>query len=235
MMKNKLLSLLIFISLIFAGCSMYDEDIGSSKCGEDIDLGYFKLIPKSIEDWFPYKEVNELTFINAEGGIITLQIEKREEEMTRNVNRVICEESTFDSALEIYWGEWLRVEYQGIYNDVNYTFYALLQVAGICCYHEEFTDLRLGDLITYHLEMNNDGEILGGYYQDYVNYRGNTISNADLGISPPDFVQEIEINGKTFNGIWCFSNSNGFPMLYVQQEQGIIAFQGLNNEVWTLQ
>ena len=228
-MKNELLSLLIFISLIFAGCS---------KCGKNIDLGDFKLIPKSIEDWFPYKEANELTFINAEGGIITMQIEKREEEMTHRVYRVICEESTFDSAKEIYWGEWLRVEYQGIYNDVNYTFSVELLVAGICCYQEEYTDLRLGDLITYHLEMNNDGEILVGYYQDYVNYRSNTISNHDLGISPPDFVQEIEINSKTYNDIWCFSElhlSNGYPLLYVQKEQGIIAFQGLNSEVWTLQ
>lgn len=228
-MKKIPLSLLIFILLIYSGCS---------RCGKNIDLGNFKLTPSSIEDWFPYKELNELTFVNGEGEIINLQIEKREELMNHSYYREICSKSSSDVSYEIFYGEYLSVEYRGINGDIKYEISVIFTIIGTYYhYHEEYSDLRLADQITYHLEINNDGNYLFGYYQDYVNYHGSGVPDDDLGIVYPDFAAEIEISGKTYNDVWYYPEdlTSGFPALYIQQGQGIIAFQGLNNEVWTLQ
>ena len=224
-MKNSVLRLLVLVLLIFTGCG---------KCGKNINLGNFELIPESIENWFPYRDVNELTFKNAEGGIMTLRIKEQEKEMIHNVHREICSESITDNALEVYWGESLYVKYHGKYDNVNYSISIMLRVVEIY-YNDEITDLRLKDKASYSFEIYNDGGwLFGGVYSYTVDYRGNTIpdENGDGGI--PDFLNVIDINGKAYNDVWHFYRE-GVPSFYFQQEKGIIVFQGLDDEVWELQ
>ena len=109
-----------------------------------------------------------------------------------------------------------------------------LQVAGIY-YNDEIADLRLKDLATYSFDIYNDsGWLFGGVYIYTVDFRGNAIPNVNGDSGIPDFLDTVDINGNAYNDVWYFYRE-GAPSFYIQQGQGIIAFQGLNNEVWELQ
>ena len=226
-MKYYPLSLLFFVLLIFAGCG--------NKCGEDVGLGNFELLPESVENWYPYEGINELIFKNAEGEIVTLEIGWQKREMTYFVLREICWESTLDYAQEYYWGECLSVQYGGAFNNINYSISVELSVMPIL-YYKENIDKRPYDKVFYEFNAfkeNETGYGSGGTIYFVVNNRGYTISDDDL-YSPPDFAQKMEINGITYNDVW-YSNYECTPTLYVQQGKGIIAFLGLNEEIWGLQ
>jgi hypothetical protein len=216
------LSLIILIVLLFTGCG---------KCGKNVNLGSFELKPQSIEDWYPYEGINNLNFKNEEGKIITLQILEQEVEMLHNVSREICRKSDFDAAVEYFWGEYLNTKYHGIYDEINFSISVSIQVAGIY-YNDGNTDLRLKDFATYSFNMYNDSKwLFGGVYINTVDYRGNPIPNVNGDSDIHEFLNTVDINGNTYNDVWYFYRE-GAPSFYIQQGQGIIAFQGLNNEVW---
>src|SRR5660398_172943 len=101
-MKYSLCATLIIVLLFFTECR--------SKCGEDVSLGEFELISSSKEDWFPYFSIDELSFKNGSGEIITLHLSTHENRMDRLSIQQICNEGWTESAEEYINGEWVYSE-----------------------------------------------------------------------------------------------------------------------------
>lgn len=221
-MNNNPLKFIIFISLLFAGCG---------KCGKDVYLGEFKLIPKSIEDWFPYNGIDELKFKNAEGEVLNLKIADRKEELINQVYRYTCYENYNDEASELIDGEYKYVNYQGTFNEMNYSVSISIMVEGIN-YSNNSSKIRLKDYVTYQVLVDNGP--YGCMYRYTVDFRDNPETNESGYTFFPEFLKETDINGKTYNDVWYFCTDYQ-SSIYVQQGHGIIAFQGLNDEVWELQ
>ena len=76
---------------------------------------------------------------------------------------------------------------------------------------------------------------VGGGVDIVASYRGNTIHDDDIAfLHVINFAEEIEINGVPYKDVWYWDRA-GTPSLYVQKYHGIIAFAGMDGEVWVLQ
>jgi len=204
---------------------------GCNRCGKNVDLGNFKLMTDTRADWYPYQGVNTLTFSNASGELISLSPEVREETMMYKSFRQTCTKGWADTAEEFYKGEWLLVHYRGVSNNISYRLEIIVSVEHIF----NSPSLVLYDRASYGSFVSGDsGTAVAGGVDIIASKRGNSFNHADITeFNYSDFTQEIEINGKTYRDVWYFDRQ-GTPSIYVQQGYGIIAFAGLNNEVWLL-
>jgi hypothetical protein len=102
--------------------------IFDKKCGDNIHLGDFLLMPESKEDWFPYLNMDELTFSNSAGKTITLKNTVLEEKMMYHPLGDICTGGWGDSAEEYFMGEWLLYGYSGSFDGISYKIEIILNV-----------------------------------------------------------------------------------------------------------
>jgi hypothetical protein len=204
---------------------------GCKQCGENISLGDFELLPESKADWFPYENIDELTFANLSGEIINLSKLVIMEELMYTSFREICNEGWADYAEEYYRGEWLMYEYSGFVNAIRYK----LEMTLFVDYLNNSSTLKLFDMAIFSSMITSSGQNgIGGSVYIIANNRGNTISPTDHHYILPEFAAEIEINGNIYQDVWYF-NREGTPSLYVQKYLGIIAFLGYDDEIWVLQ
>lgn len=224
-MKKYIINFTILILLFFVSCS---------KCGENVYLGDFYLMPQSKGDWFPFTGVEELTFNNATGDAITLKLVENEDKMAHQSIQQICSDGWSDTSEEYFKGEWLLSEYKGVFKNITYSILVILYVEKNI-YQWESIKFNLYDRISYQsiVDNENDKEIgVGGRIDLIANNRGNSLDINDLQLFiPSDFSEEMVINGITYQDVWYFDRE-GTPSLYVQQGQGIIAFLGFEGEVW---
>ena len=213
-----------FLLLLFAGCG---------ECGRHVKLGDYYLESESILDFFPYSEIKSLTFKNSEGKTLTCQLAEKEEDMIYNVHREICYESDFDKTNEYFNGEYLFARYEGSAEGIKYSLSISLQVSHIY-YGQEIPELRLRDFATYSLDFRSDSKYMdGGVYIFTISYRGNPVPSENPD-DEPVLLESIELNGSTYEEVWYYDQTD-IPGLYVQERKGIIAFEGINEEIWSLQ
>lgn len=220
---KKIMLLLLPAVLLLSGCS---------RCGKNVHLGDFSLINDTRDDWYPYRDVSTLTFTNGSGAQITLSRQEREETIRYVPFREICTEGWADTSEEFYRGEWLQTIYSGTFSIITYRLGIIVSVEHLFNY----PSLVLYDRAAYssYVAGVGQGTAVGGSVNILASKRGNSFNPNELPeFDTPDFASVIEINGKNYSDVWYFDRQ-GTPSLYVQQGYGIIAFAGLNNEVWVL-
>ena len=233
-MKHTPTSVCLVFLLVATGCL----SIFTDKCGDSINLGDFRLMPESKADWFPYLNLPELTFSNSAGKTIALRSLAREETMTFHSLGEICREGWADSAEEYFMGEWLHYVYGGSFDGISYELSMVLYVDPDRSLYTrgQAVSSILYDIVSYHSLTSREPDIgVGGSVYLITSYRGNTNVAEDLNfLDWDDFAEEIIINGVAYDDVWYF-NREGVPSLYVQKGRGIIAFAGMDDEVWVLQ
>lgn len=223
-----LISLIVFILL--NGCN--------NKCGEDVLLGNYEVTTQSKEDWFPYVDVETLTFVNDSGITISLDLVYSNSEMIRKVSKIICEKGE-SFATEYYECEFIQSGYEERSGDTFYFLSISLEVADNQGF--DFTDeLILYDVLSINLYVGRDdyGGNEDNSCQLYMltDKRGYNFNIANMPyLNQFGFSNEMTLNGKTFHDVWVGSNLKGIPALFLEQGKGVIAFVGLNDEVWVLQ
>lgn len=220
-MKNLMMFLAIPIVFLFSSCE---------KCGDNISLGDYTLIETTKQDWYIYDGLDRLSFKNTAGDLIALEIDEFEDRQLYTPVTKICNEGFGDSAEEYYNGEWILKRYKTVHNDITYSIETVLQVE-----NTSTSELRLYDAVNFSSNVDNlnDSDIgVGGSVYLFANDRGNTFAqpNDELPVVP-EFAAEIDINGVTYQNVYYF-NRAGVPSIYVQRNQGIIAFAGLDGELW---
>ncbi len=144
-----------------------------------------------------------------------------------------------DYTEEYYHGEWLVYEYGGSVNGVTYKIEISLKVEHL--FHQDAPDeqLTLYDMVTYNFSSTRGATTRRCGIPLNASYRGNQISDnySDFltlsHLSYNILASEILINEIPYNDVW-YSELDIFPV-YVKKGRGIIAFTGLDNELWVMQ
>jgi hypothetical protein len=221
--NHRIKSLLLLLVVFFTSCLR-------DKCGDNISLGEFELIPQSFTDWYPYRELDTLRFENKQGEIISLGLTERTEVWSYQSMGEFCNEGWADSAEEYFLGQWIQLKYSGTFDGINYFIEALLFVD----VPTDPASLKLYDYAVFssmtHRQFESSG--VGASVYIIANNRNNTFSQDEVLVTR-DFAEEMEINGEVYSDIWYF-NRGGVPSMMVQKGKGIIAFAGLNEEIWSI-
>lgn len=235
-MKSAKYFLFLFTSILFTQC-----DLLIDKCGDNVDLGSYELTTQSKTDWFPYLDVNEVSFKNGAGEEITLQIQENEEVMMYTPLAQICNEGFGDVSEEFIRCEWIYKTYTCVHNTISYKLEIALYI-DLAGQNANSFETILYDKISYSSVAYPDNDVssgVGGFVDLIANDRGNAIDFESTNLVPSEFSEEIEINGQTYQNVWYFNRewpaSVFTPGIYVQKGNGIIAFLGMNEEVWVLQ
>jgi len=226
-MKNQIYrftKILLLLAILFPSCLR-------NKCGENISLGEFELMPQSFTDWYPYRDMDTLKFENNKGDIIALALTERAEQWAYHSMGEFCNEGWADRAEEYILGQWVQLRYAGTYNEISYTIEALIFVdRSPSSKSPKLFDYAVFSSLTHRLFANTG---VGASVYLIANHRGNSFAENEVFVTK-DFAAEMEINGETYADIWYF-NRQDVPSMMVQKGKGIIAFAGLDEEIWVIQ
>ncbi len=213
---------------------------GCDECGENVKIGDYLLMEEGFADWFPYESKSQLQFKNQNDQIITLDVLNVENKWVYTPIQHICDGGFGDSSEEYFNGQWIYYKYVGEFETVRYQ----LEIS----YYVELLDntysnieQNLYDLISYSSLVVDDkstNQGVGGYLNFVASYRSNAV-NPDISSSSFVFADQLLINGSDYQNVWYFNRESPAgtftPALYVKQGKGIVAFLGVNDEVWELQ
>ena len=224
---KKLVVLLLAIPLVFSSCR---------KCGEDIFLGDYELMPESVQDWYPYLGVDKLEFENGDGETIELTTSNRKEQFEMITFRDICKGNKLDDlAREYYRAERYVLEYNGIGEDITYFLKISLAVNRYAV--EGDTDyFKLYDEVNYSSSIQNyssgSNQRIKGDIKLVAGKRDTQVENTDIWNNSISYhIDQVNLNGQIFTDVWYFEEE-GTPLLYVKQGSGIIAFLGFDSQIW---
>lgn len=221
---KKILTVFILIHFLFL--------ISCFRCGKDVHVGDYQLMAQSKEDWFPYLNVNSLSFKNSKGEVITLELKEQNSDTVSITYHTICDKGFFDNAVEYYNGEILGTTFELKEGNIRYSLIINLSVYHVL-YPTDQTKPLLYDQVVYRSEIISNGNSFNGDIILIANSRGNSINTEDIN-TLAGFFETLQINGTDYSNVWHFAR-NGTPTLYVQQGRGILAFLGLDGEIWIVQ
>lgn len=224
------LAIVLFLLFLVLGCN--------NRCGEDEMIGNYEITKQSKEDWAPYLNADNLTFTNDSGDTILLNLKYPNSEMLRKDVGIICDKNE-DFSMEYYIGELIQSGYEGRSGDTYYLLSFSLEVRDNQGF--DFTDeLIMYDLLSVHLYVeggdygSNEDNSCDLYM--LTDKRGFNFNIANMPyLNQLGFSDEMTLNGETFHDVWYGSNFKGIPSLFLQQKKGVIAFLGMNDEVWVIE
>lgn len=219
-LKRPVFLLLIPILLLFSACV---------KCGEDVLLGEFELMPESKAYWDSFSGDETLTFVDGEGGEILLQRTQKEEQMNWTTFFYLCMKNN-DSAEEYYIGELLYYQYTGLLDGDTLLLRCWFEVQHV----PQHRQLLLFDHAVFSFQVNRQTSIDETYIQIVSSSRGNNISSNNLPyFRESTFTRQKEINDQIFADIWYHEELNQ-TSIFVQKGKGVVGFGDSTGTVWTL-
>lgn len=209
------------------------------KCGEDVFLGSFDLMPESVDDWIPYGGFQNLTYVNQAGDSLTMELQERRNSYEEKTFRILCSRGYDDIAAELYRAQTLDVQFSHKTDTSFYNLHFHLFVDHV----ENTDDLKLFDNFYCNAFVSDwtETNMVMGYVQLVANPRGNSFSTADLRSiknmytsHAVTFSESMQLNDSIYDNIY-YNTHSGVPSVFVQQGRGVIAFRGLNDDIWVLQ
>ena len=236
-MKTLLSILLVFSTLLYLGCST---------CGKHVDLGNFEVMPESKNNWFPYSDKEELIFENATGQVLPFSKTHYNEDFQQFTTKWLCENNRFDRAYEFAEFEELFAAYAVTQNNVVLSF-SMHMTVGYYNYTSGSFDNNTFDRVSYNLlfkkegaaENSAEGNITNDDLILLAHNRGNNVG--DSGFDNDNFLEQLTLNGTVYHNVWYSDNDNNLPkdkdnnpIIYVQEQKGVIGFLDNNLEAWVL-
>lgn len=223
-MNSRIYIAVIGLSLLIDGCgSLFN------KCGDSVLIGEYTVMPESIEDWLPYRGVDQLVYTNSENEELVLKLVQDTAFFQVESGKTICWEDTWDSSSEFIRGEWIISTYAGSGHELKVEIYV-----GWNRMNSSYEIDDLFDHVTYY----STGKHMGGTLDLVASDRGNNIDPDILSYPSYIYADSIEINGQIFEDVWYFNReypSSVFtPTLYVKKGIGVLGFMDDTNVVWLL-
>lgn len=217
--------IIIGLLIILQGCGhLFD------KCGDNVLMGEFMVMPESIADWHPDWTSDQLVFTNSENEELILQQAVDTSFMEVQSGKVLCWEESWDTSSEYVRTEWVVSRYEGNGHELEIQFHV--------GWHVMNTNFELDELFD-HVSYYSHGEHMGGTLDLVANDRGNNIDPDILSYPSYVFADTLEINGQQFENVWYFNREDPStvftPSLYVKEGVGILGFLDDDGTTWLLE
>lgn len=214
--------------------------LSCNNCGESVKIGEYLLMDKSLTDWAPYEDVNQLTFRDLDGNdLIFTQTEFGTLISDVSLN-TICNESFYDTSYEFIETESKYFSYQAEEHSFRIVLLVCDETSNEPLYDVTNQDIIPIDKLYDRVSYSSYGA--GGSFQGRLvliaNDRQNSIS-PDILLQPEfGYSEEIEINGQVYADVWSYNREDPVgvftPVLYVKQGVGILAFMDDDGTLWNL-
>ncbi len=237
-MRRFLSYLLIFSFLFYFSCNT---------CGKNENLGKFEVTPQSRERWWPYENMDQLVYENAEGEQLIFLKSGYEENFRSRPVKILCgNPDGFNSASEIGDLEELLAFYSLQEDDllINFDFNLVVDFPGL--HSESFENTNFDRAVfglTFRNATSNTNSATSIISSDVMMFladnRGNEIDESEF--DNINYLEEIELNGKVYKNVWYSDDDLNIPsdqgnnvIIYIQEGKGVIGFVDIDLVTWTL-
>ena len=203
-------------------------------------------MPESKNNWFPYSDIDEVSFESATGQVLSFTKTHYNENFQQFVTKWLCENNFLDQAYEFAEFEELFAEFEATLNSVVISISIHITVG-----HDDYSsgsfDNNTFDRVSYSLlfrkegaaENSSEGNITSDVMILQAHNRGNNVDDSEF--DNDNFLEQLTLNWTVYNSVWYSDNDNNIPkdkdnnpIIYVQKQKGVIGFLDNNLETWVL-